>query len=252
MDGKKDPSKSPTVQNAKQPDFEVGYGSPPMRSRFKKGQSGNPRGRPRGSQNRPPSYERFTLIALEEAYREIVVRDGDDPVKLPSMRAIIRRVVLQAVNGDKRSQKMIIDLIGPIEHQKKVQHVRELEVAMAYKLDWEEELERRDRHGEIGEDPVPHPDDIVPNFANDRIEIRGPMTKEQNNYWEWVQLLHLDSKQEIADLEQEMKKNPKDPKLEERLLEAQHDYAWTLRMFEIKKGWNRRLLEKEKINRLTK
>jgi len=30
----------------------VGYGNPPMTRRFKQGQSGNPRGRPRGSKNR--------------------------------------------------------------------------------------------------------------------------------------------------------------------------------------------------------
>ena len=32
-------------------DYEVGYGKPPLHTRFKKGQSGNPRGRPRGAKN---------------------------------------------------------------------------------------------------------------------------------------------------------------------------------------------------------
>src|SRR5215469_15592455 len=35
----------------KQSDYEVGYGKPPRHTRFKKGQSGNPRGRPCGSKN---------------------------------------------------------------------------------------------------------------------------------------------------------------------------------------------------------
>lgn len=37
-------------------DKDVGYGKPPASSRFKKGRSGNPKGRPRGSWNEPP-YE---------------------------------------------------------------------------------------------------------------------------------------------------------------------------------------------------
>jgi len=32
-------------------DYEVGYGKPPHHTRFVKGQSGNPRGRPRGAKN---------------------------------------------------------------------------------------------------------------------------------------------------------------------------------------------------------
>src|SRR5215469_5153687 len=41
----------PPMPFEKQRDYEVGYGKPPRSSRFKKGQSGNPRGRPSGSKN---------------------------------------------------------------------------------------------------------------------------------------------------------------------------------------------------------
>ena len=48
-------------------DYEVGYGRPPRHTRFAKGQSGNPRGRPCGAKN-------FTTL-LEEAL-DVIVRCG--------------------------------------------------------------------------------------------------------------------------------------------------------------------------------
>ena len=43
--------------------YEVGYGKPPLQTRLRKGQSGNPRGRPRNG-----AMERARKIVLEEAY----------------------------------------------------------------------------------------------------------------------------------------------------------------------------------------
>ena len=60
-------------------DYEVGYGKPPKSSRFKKGKSGNPKGRPKGAKNRLPNLneERLKSIIIKEAYRPInVVEDG--------------------------------------------------------------------------------------------------------------------------------------------------------------------------------
>lgn len=39
-------------------DYEVGYGKPPKRTRFKKGQSGNPKGRPKGAKGFTASLKR--------------------------------------------------------------------------------------------------------------------------------------------------------------------------------------------------
>ena len=51
--------------------YAVGHGKPPEATRFKPGQSGNPKGRPKGKKNRreAPRHERLKSIILEEAYR---------------------------------------------------------------------------------------------------------------------------------------------------------------------------------------
>ena len=52
------------------PDYKVGYKKPPLHTRFQKGQSGNPRGRPRGSKNLS------TLLADALNEPVVVTEDG--------------------------------------------------------------------------------------------------------------------------------------------------------------------------------
>jgi Family of unknown function (DUF5681) len=49
----------------KEPDYDVGYRKPPRHTRFAKGQSGNPRGRPPGAKN--------LKTLLSEALNETVI-----------------------------------------------------------------------------------------------------------------------------------------------------------------------------------
>lgn len=163
-------------------DYEVGYGKPPKNKRFKPGQSGNPSGRPKGARNRPSRVNEDLLadIILQEAYREVSIRDGDRNVTISIAQASLRSMGLKAAKGDHRSQRLLSELVASAELRRRRLKQEWFETAVEYKLGWEKELRMREKHGitEL-EEPVPHPDHIKINVAEGTAEILGPMTPEE-------------------------------------------------------------------------
>jgi hypothetical protein len=93
-------------------DHEVGYGRPPSHTRFRKGASGNPGGRPRGMTAR-----RAWALALKEAYRPITVREGDKTFTLPAIQDVLRSQVALAAKGSGPAQRAIIERVQAIERE---------------------------------------------------------------------------------------------------------------------------------------
>jgi hypothetical protein len=91
------------VEQPVHPPAKVGYCSPPVHSRFKPGQSGNPSGRARGSQNLKTLFNKV----LDE---EISLRDGADVKKITKAEAIIRGVLVGALKGDARNVAILFRL----------------------------------------------------------------------------------------------------------------------------------------------
>ena len=97
----------------------VGYGHPPEAHRFTPGQSGNPRGRPKGATSRRPAQppDRLTQIVRDEASRLISVRDGDRTVTLSMTQVIIRRLFVDAVKGDSRARRHVLEAVALSEDE---------------------------------------------------------------------------------------------------------------------------------------
>ena len=91
-------------------DYEVGYGKPPRDTRFKEGQSGNPRGRPPGLKN--------LKTLLSEALNEpVVVAENGGHRKITKRQAIITQLVNRSATADLRAIKILLDMLRDIESQ---------------------------------------------------------------------------------------------------------------------------------------
>lgn len=168
--------------------YEVGYGKPPEETRFKPGQSGNPRGRPRGAKNKKPALneERLKTIILEEAYRTIKVNDGPNQVTIPMAQAVVRSLAHNAVKGNTRAQRLFAEMLASTEaaNAKVMQEL--FESAVEYKQNWNAELKRREQLGIDAPPPIPHPDHVVINVRNGTVNFKGPMTEEEKQTWDMM------------------------------------------------------------------
>jgi hypothetical protein len=89
-------------------DYEVGYGKPPRHTRFAKGQSGNPRGRPAGAKN--------MKTLLNKALNELViVTEHGGRRKVSKREAIVTQLVNRSVKADFKAIPIVLGMLREIE-----------------------------------------------------------------------------------------------------------------------------------------
>lgn len=84
--------------------YEVGYGKPSPEKQFKPGQSGNPKGRPKGRKN--------TMSMLQEILDgKMTIVENGKKMKFSRRSVILRQVINAALKGDLKASGMILPLI---------------------------------------------------------------------------------------------------------------------------------------------
>lgn len=88
--------------------YDVGYKKPPQHSRFKAGQSGNPKGRPKGAKG-------LTTL-LEKAMKETVtVQKNGRSLKASKLEVAVTQMANKAVQGDYRAFQYLVPLLREME-----------------------------------------------------------------------------------------------------------------------------------------
>ena len=95
-------------------DYGVGYKKPPKNSQFKKGKSGNPKGRPKGIKN-------LSTDLQEELQQKVLITEADKSYKVTKQRAMLKTMFAKALKGDARSANVLINLIVGLEQAKSTQ-----------------------------------------------------------------------------------------------------------------------------------
>ena len=91
-----------------QGNYEVGYGKPPRHTRFQKGRSGNPAGRPRGKKNLA------TLLSDALDQKIIVVEDGRRK-KISKREAIVTQLVNKSASADLKATQIVLAMLRDVE-----------------------------------------------------------------------------------------------------------------------------------------
>ena len=91
-------------------DYKVGYAMPPSETRFRKGVSGNPKGRPKGTQN--------VATVLQQTLQErVVIIENGQRKTITKLEAALKQLTNKAASGDLGALKLLVTLARPEEER---------------------------------------------------------------------------------------------------------------------------------------
>jgi hypothetical protein len=85
--------------------YEVGYGKPPRRNQFPKGQSGNPKGRPRHSKN-------VATLAREALYAQVEVTENGRRRRVSKLEVGFKQLANRIAKGELVAIRLLLTIPG--------------------------------------------------------------------------------------------------------------------------------------------
>lgn len=160
-------------------DYNVGRGKPPREWQFRKGQSGNPRGRPRkygdsASHGGLSSYDSMLVSRLDKT---VAIVEQGRKRRVPIGEAIIAKQTAQALAGSRLSANHLLALGRAAEQQMRAQQ----EDQFRYWRDWHRKAGDPPLHWPPAQEcPVlPHPRDVYLDPVSRTVQFLGPLQREE-------------------------------------------------------------------------
>jgi len=110
---KSDNKKTQNKNRKSKGDYEVGFSKSPKHARFKKGKSGNPKGRPKGSKN-------MATLLGEVLNSKVAVSVNGTKSELPYRDAIVKQMAAKALTGTMNDMVKFMNAIdqhAPVEFE---------------------------------------------------------------------------------------------------------------------------------------
>jgi uncharacterized protein DUF5681 len=89
-------------------EYTVGHRKPPLATRFVKGKSGNPNGRPRGKRN-------LASILLGVLFESVTVTENGKRRRITKLEATFKLIVNRAASGDVAATRVLLQLFPSLE-----------------------------------------------------------------------------------------------------------------------------------------
>jgi hypothetical protein len=90
--------------------YDVGYAKPPARTRFKKGQSGNPKGRPKGALN-------MAAILARTLREPVLINENAQRKTVTKLEAAMKQLVNKSAAGDLGALRQLTVLVQLAEQR---------------------------------------------------------------------------------------------------------------------------------------